>query len=102
MKAVWFRVIGIDEVVPTGHIGFAMGRDEVELFWAIDEFVDPYSVEIQKAKVAGFCFKAEESEDDVLFLDQEITSVMPLPSEDGWEKPKWPDFDKIYKMDAQP
>ena len=99
MKAVWFRVIDADGI-PTGHIGFAMGRVEVELFWAIDEFVDPYSVEVKRAKVAGFCFKAEENEEDVLFFDQEITGVMPLPSEDGWEKPEWPEIEQIYAREV--
>ena len=96
MKAVWFRVIGIDGM-PTGHVGFAMGRVEVELFWAIDEFADPYSVEVKKAKVAGFCFKAEEDEEDVLYLDQEITESMPSPYGDGWEKPEWSECENIYK-----
>lgn len=96
MKAVWFRVVGIDGM-PTGHVGFAMGRVEVELFWAIDEFADPYSVEVKKAKVAGFCFKAEEDEEDILYLDQEITESMPSPYEDGWEKPEWSECENIYK-----
>jgi hypothetical protein len=37
-----------------------------DLFWGIDAYVDPYSVEVKKIKYISFCFKSEldEPEED--------------------------------------
>lgn len=90
MKAVWFRVIGQDGQ-PTGHVGFASGRDMVELFWAVDEYVDPYAVEVKPASMAGFCVKYVQEDEEVECVEHEITDRLPFPDDEGWKKPVWPD-----------
>jgi hypothetical protein len=42
MTAYYFRVI--EHGKPNGWVGFAMAETMQHLFWAIDEFVDPYAV----------------------------------------------------------
>jgi hypothetical protein len=74
---------------PNGYVGFAMASSTKELFWAIDEFVDPYAVEIQTAKNAGYCFKLNHNKDDVESSDYEISINQPFDYDGNWRKPIW-------------
>ena len=88
MTAYYFRVIQDGE--PNGWVGFAMAESMKQLFWAIDEFVDPYSVEIKTAKTAGYCYHSEVV--DGWQLDRsgyQTSEHEPFFDEDKWRKPVW-------------
>lgn len=87
MTAYYFRVIEKGE--SNGWVGFAMGPTLQHLFWAIDEFVDPYSVEIKTAKVAGYCYHIGVDGDDVESSKHEFSEHEPFFDEDKWRKPVW-------------
>jgi len=88
MTAYYFRVV--DDSKPNGWIGFAMAETIQHLFWTIDEFVDPYSVEIKTAKVAGYCYHAEVVDGWTLNRsDYETSESEPFLHEDAWSKPVW-------------
>jgi hypothetical protein len=69
--------------------GYVTARDEAELFWAIDAFIDPHCVEIQKVKFLGVCFEQqhedEEPEKWEIFED--------LGDDNKWKKPEWKTLD---------
>lgn len=92
MKAVWFRFLGADGK-PTAWHGLAVGKDQKELFWAIDYFGDPYSCEIIAVKrSAAICFHIvnndpENEEPEV--SDIEVSEGLDLDGK--WKKPVWPE-----------
>lgn len=47
MINVYFRTV--DENGETGYFGYASAKDGVDLFWLIDEFIDPHQVQICRA-----------------------------------------------------
>lgn len=57
MINVFFRTV--DEHGDTEYFGYASAKNSNDLFWLIDQFVDPHSVQICKAKDAGFCTKTK-------------------------------------------
>ena len=58
MINVYFRTV--DENGETGYFGYASAKDGVDLFWLIDEFIDPNIVQICKANGgAGFVTKTK-------------------------------------------
>lgn len=58
MINVYFRTV--DENCDTGYFGYASAKDGVDLFWLIDEFIDPNIVQICKANGgAGFVTKTK-------------------------------------------
>lgn len=87
MTAYYFRVMENNK--PNGWIGFAMAPNMKELFWVIDEFVDPYAVEIQTAKSAGYCFQMQFTEDEVNCSDYETSDDQPFVDEGKWRSPVW-------------
>lgn len=102
MIAYYFRVIHEDGT-PTGHIGLVCARDKHELLWTIDEFVDPYSVEICTVKRGGICMHQkiindENGElDEVVRSEYEETEEFPLFSEKvKWRKPDWTSVESYY------
>ena len=89
MKAYYFRVID-DNGKPTGHVGMVAGVNWSDIFWTIDEFVDPYSVEVKRATAGGFCYYLDESdEEDIQSREYEFGIQTPFPSDKGWKKPEW-------------
>jgi len=80
MTAYYFRVVKKEK--PNGWVGFVMAPTLQHLFWAIDEFVDPYAVEIQTAKIAGYCFHLELG-------GQEFSEHEPSWDIGKWKKPIW-------------
>jgi len=88
MTAYYFRVM--QDGKPNGWVGFAMAESMQHLFWTIDEFVDPYAVEIQTAKVAGYCYHMEiDGDDEVTHSDHEHSEHEPFFDEGKWRKPVW-------------
>lgn len=87
MTAYYFRVMEDGE--PNGYVGFVMAESMQHLFWTIDEFVDPYAVEIQTAKVAGYCYYMKVDGDDVETLKHEFSEHEPLFDYGKWRKPVW-------------
>ena len=88
MTAYYFRVM--QDGKPNGWVGFAMAESMQHLFWTIDEFVDPYSVEIKTAKTAGYCYHLEKKyEDEWTETGHEFSGHEPDWDEDKWRKPVW-------------
>ena len=93
MLAYWFRFVN-DDGEPTGHMGLAVGRNQDDLYWQIDEFGDPGRVEVQTANLGGMCWKdtkTPEGEDEGFDREEhEISEMAPDPFYDKrWKKPKW-------------
>jgi len=85
MIAYYFRQI--ENGKPTGWIGFVVAPDLKNLFWMVDEFLDPYSVEIKTANSGGYCkFWDVDREESSNYENSEF---QPYPDESGWRKPKW-------------
>jgi len=87
MTAYYFRVI--QDGKPNGWVGFAMAETMHHLFWTIDEFVDPYAVEIQTAKTAGYCYHMAIDGDDVTNSKHEFSEHEPFFDDGKWKKPVW-------------
>ena len=58
MKLYAFRVI-VNKSKPK-HFGIVAARDMDELFWLVDEFVDPYACEFAKMNSMGLCVLREK------------------------------------------
>ena len=95
MTAVYFRVLDAETKQPTGHIGFACAQNNEELLWAIDEFCDPYSVEVKTAYKFAMCLFERDSDGDgddgeALHSEWEVTERLPFWDDtEGWRKPAW-------------
>jgi hypothetical protein len=90
MIAYYFRTID-EKGKPTNWMGMAFAQSKEELFWQIDEFCDPYSVEIMTARRGGYCRRIEIDGDEHLSHDHEISEDEPLFDDESypWRKPKW-------------
>ena len=90
MMTYYFRLM--QDKKPNGWVGFAMAKNKHDLFWTIDEFCDPYSVQIKKAYRAGYCKLVSEDEDepDTLheFSESEWDAFHP---DERWQTPNWGD-----------
>ena len=95
MTAVYFRVMHHETNEPTGYIGFAMARSNEELLWAIDEFCDPYSVQVKTAHKFCVCVRvagpdSEGEDQDPPYSELELTDRFPDRDDgDGWRTPAW-------------
>ncbi len=91
MIACLFRFVNQDSK-PTGYFGFACAANKKELFWEIDQYGDPYSVELSTTTSGSYCLKQLS---DVPFSDDQETSEHETDGVyfDGikkWRKPNWP------------
>lgn len=85
-----FRFIK-DDGEQTGYVGFAYAKNMLELFWEIDQFGDPYSVEIKRMKSSSMCMKIidiDEFELDELELSERFIGIV---DEQGFITPEWPE-----------
>ncbi len=91
MTAYWFRVIGAEDGQPTGYIGMVVGASADDLFWAIDEFADPYCVEVATCNFGGFCLHLATDGDEVTSSKFETSDRMPFPDDSDvrWRVPPW-------------
>lgn len=88
MLAYWFRFID-DSGVPTGHIGLAFGKNSYDVATAIDEFGNPYLVQIKTAHIGGYCKHVEEIDSDFETSEYEFSESEPFLDDDGWRTPPW-------------
>lgn len=101
MTAYLFRFVD-DEEEPTGYAGIAFAANKTDLFWLIDEFGDPYSVQIAKVGQSGMCVKYEISEDedvDSVYSEVEISDMAYnrlTGDKRAWKKPSWPELSVLY------
>jgi len=73
---------------PTGYMGLVVAANKDDLFWEIDQYGDPYSVEVMKATRASFCIQIDQKEEEVDYDEFELSEYAPLMPEDGeWVKP---------------
>ena len=94
MSAYYFRVMEDDK--PNGYIGFVYAESKHDLFYVIDEFCDPYSVQIKKAHYGGYCRFLDFEKDEFDKEQNEFSEGEPLLEEGGWRDPKWEDFPYYY------
>ena len=90
MIAYYFRVA--EEKEPDGWIGLVVGQNMEDIFWGIDEYIDPYQVEIKTAHRGGYCRFIDKDEYGNYECDQsksEFSQDEPLFDEKGWRTPKW-------------
>ena len=87
MIAYYYRAICADDELPTGWFGVAFAHNKKELFWLIDEPIDPFLVEIKTAHCGGYIryFDAQTDESSL----HEISTSEPLFDSDGWRAPNW-------------
>ena len=94
MTAYYFRVVDEDKQ-PTGYIGFAMAPDLISLFWEIDQYVDPYSVQIKTANFASYC-KHVSIENSILEESKfEFSQDEPINDQLQWKEPNWPSLERV-------
>lgn len=88
---------------PTGYTGLAIAHSPKALFWAIDEYCDPYSCRLKAVDShAGFCAKRAVIEDgkDVfddevsIWVEHELSEMTPLPKESKEEQ--WLMFEEVF------
>lgn len=91
MKAVWFRF------KESGHVGMAVAQDVRSLFWIIDEFGNPFDVEIANVGRGAFCVKPDiDPEGGIEWSEFEgseslgtVTALKP-EGKRRWRDPEWP------------
>lgn len=98
MKAYYFRLMD-DNDQPTNFVGIAVAKNMADLFWAIDEFGDPYRCQIMPVTAStGVCMYTKVTRhggavDDVERSDIEVSENFPYPDEGKkWKKPEWPNI----------
>jgi hypothetical protein len=92
MPAYYFRVI--HEGKPNGWIGFACVESKDQLYFAIDEYCDPYSVEIKSASTGSYIRLIDEDEK---YTTSEFSEYEEDIDSDGWRDPKWKPLDHYYR-----
>lgn len=88
MIAYYFRVM--NDGKPTGWRGLVVGENMEDIMLSIDEYVDPYAVEIKTAKSGSYCRYYDENSDE--FNDAnapEFSECEPSFDDKGWRIPKW-------------
>ena len=89
MIAYFFRFVDF-KGEPTGYTGLAVAANMTDMFWTIDEFGDPYSVEIKSATEGGVCFLETEDGDSVTRTEVETCEKNPLATDViKWRRPTW-------------
>ncbi len=92
MIAYLFRFIDKDgDLSP--YVGLTTARSESELFWAIDEFENPYSAVVARVslELASLCCKIEGEDLDIELTELELGEHMRgiLIDSHQWMRPKW-------------
>jgi hypothetical protein len=71
-------------------IGLAVAADMKELFWAIDEHVDPNAVYLIPAKRGSICRTYTEVGGDYLAMESESSEIEPEFDDPRWKRKAWP------------
>jgi hypothetical protein len=89
--AYFFRFVNQDG--PTGWFGFAVARDQDQMFWQIDEHGPANACEIQTATEfswCGFWTDGNDADEGGAFGDHEVSeSAYGLPDASKWRTPPW-------------
>ena len=85
--ACFFRFLN-DDHQPTGWVGFAMADDQEGLMWVIDEFGDPYSVEVMTADRFAYCVQVSEDDEEMTTEGHQTNEQFP-PTRGRWREPIW-------------
>jgi len=101
-----FRIVQTDGSVT--HHGVVSGNNNRDVFWSIDEWVDPWGVELKKLNYVGFCINTTDDLDDDdepnadmgWFVCGEVMEMaesfkIALCETVGWYKPKW-NMNEVY------
>ena len=98
MLAYWFRVIDGEAGKPNGFVGMAVAADMTSMYWEIDQYCNPYSVEVKSIRNGSFCslegldWSEEGFELDIVEGKRgefETSESMPFSWDDGWRAPAW-------------
>lgn len=81
-----------------GFCGIVFAKTRVQLFWALDEFCNPYMCEIKELKdPSGICFAfnfdSDEIERDRLEVGYGMLDVIMDDERDGWRPAFEPEYD---------
>ena len=87
MIAYYFRVM--NDGKPTGWRGLAIGSNMEDIMLSIDEYVDPYAVEIKTANAGGYCRYFGENDESINEQTPEFSECEPSFDDKGWRIPKW-------------
>lgn len=98
MIAKLWRIPGTDQ------FGLAIGYDMVEVFWAIDEHVNPYQVQLKSVRHLGMALPITRSDPDPGEGVRDMTAALTVSDlgEDfydaidtisGWKVPAWDTYD---------
>ena len=93
--AFYFRIPLCGRAKPE-YYGIAIGTCPRSLFWQIDEFCDPYRVQLRQINYsAGICFKVERAVvedgcDTFVNIEYDVLTMRVQDPEAEWFKPVWP------------
>ena len=90
MLAYWFRLMDGNGQQPTGYVGLAVAPNMRDMFWEIDQYCDPYQVQLKTVRNGSVC-TLEPEDDDAERSEWEASGWFPMSSDLGWRVPRWPD-----------
>ena len=71
---------------PTNFVGVAVATNLAQMYWAIDEFGDPWQCEVKSVKsTVAFCVGERKEGWD----EPEVSGSFLSMIEDGWRRPQW-------------
>lgn len=86
MIAKWFRFQKSDGLA---WIGLVVAPTTEGVFWAIDEYGDPYGCDVINANFGGYCRLLRIDGEDTITLDTEGSASEPLMDDPRWKPAKW-------------
>lgn len=94
MIAYVYRTYNYEKKEPAGWVGFAVAQDIEKMFWAIDQFVDPYKVQVKTLYHFSSCAELKRyekcGEDESELVNVTFGESYPCVfDEDGWKAPIW-------------
>lgn len=103
-----YREIDLDTGKPTGRYGVAVASSLVDMFWNLDEELDPNTIEyvpLDDHFIVSWNMNEEKEDDEVegilvtaddpaLLLSEHITGAIGFAKK--WKRPKWPSDKEIY------
>jgi hypothetical protein len=87
MISIVFRVVD-ENGEPTGWYGLAANRNWEEVFWDIDEHVDPYMVEVHPIRGASVCWRQSKRGASSVEVSDRV-AMKAGPDSALWKKPVW-------------
>ena len=86
----YFRFINEDGK-PTGYIGYVQGTDARDVFERIDQYGNPYFVELSRSHGASYCKLQTEDGDEIEDSSFEFDESEPFATDKKrhWYRPTW-------------